>query len=71
MKKLVQIFKNDSNKFTIRYVAGGIGFALCGAAFVLGGFHFYEVDLALFNSFLAGSITLMLGGVVAKFVPKK
>jgi len=71
MKKLAQIFTNDDNKVTIRYVAGGVGFAICGGAFVLGGFHFYKVDLALFNSFLAASVTLILGGVVAKFAPKK
>ena len=71
MKKLIQVFKNDDNKFTLKYVAGGIGFSICGIAFVLGGFHFYDVDIALFNSFLTGSIALIGVGVVGKFAPKK
>ena len=71
MKRLRQIFQNDNEKFTLRYVAGGIGFSICGIAFILGGFHFYNVDKALFDSFLTGSIALIGAGVIAKFAPKK
>ena len=71
MKKLIQIFQNDNQKFTLRYIAGAIGFALCGGAFVLGGFHFYDIPQGLFDSFLTASVALIGLGVVSKFSPKK
>ena len=70
MKKLKQIFQNDSGKFTLRYIAGAVGFVLCGVAFVLGGFHFYDIPQGLFDSFLTATVSLIGLGVLSKFAKK-
>ena len=71
MKKIVQIFQEESGKFSSKRVAGIAGFILCGIGFVLDGLHFYDMDILIFNSFLTASTVLIGVNVVSKFAPKK
>ena len=71
MKKIVQIFQEESGKLSSKRVWGGIGFVLCGIGFVLDGLHFYDMDILIFNSFLTASTVLIGVNVVSQFAPKK
>ena len=71
MGKIIQIFQEESGKFSSKRVVGITGFTLCGIGFVLDGLHFYEMDINIFNSFLTASTVLIGVNVVSKFAPKK
>ena len=64
---LKNIFTEDINegKFSSKKTMGIIGSTLAFVAFVIDGFHFYDIDTDLFNSMLIFSGT-MLGASVVK-----
>jgi hypothetical protein len=58
--------KNDS-KFSSKKTMGIIGGLLAFMAFVVDGFHFYEIDKAMFDSMLIFSGTMLGASVVKSF----
>lgn len=68
--KIQQIFQEESGKYSSKRVWGGVGFSLCGLAFVLDGLHFYTINNHLFDSFLTASTVLIGVNVVSRFSKK-
>lgn len=67
LKQISQIFMNDNNKVTARYVWGGFGYILCGIAFILDGIDWYNINPHLFDSLLTASTVAIGFGVIPKF----
>ena len=68
--KISEIFKESEGKLSSKRVWGGVGFSLCGIAFVLDGLHFYTINNHLFDSFLTASTVLIGVNVVSRFAKK-
>ena len=68
--KISEIFKESEGKLSSKRVWGGVGFSLCGVAFVLDGLHFYTINNHLFDSFLTASTVLIGVNVVSRFAKK-
>ena len=68
--KISEIFKESDGKLSSKRVWGGVGFSLCGVAFVLDGLHFYTINNHLFDSFLTASTVLIGVNVVSRFAKK-
>ena len=70
MKEFIKdIFTEDKNdgKFSSKKTMGIMGGVLAFAAFVVDGFHFYDIDTDLFNSMLIFSGTMLGASVVKAF----
>lgn len=70
MKKFIKnIFTEDKNdgKYSSKKTMGILGGILAFAAFVVDGFHFYEINLDMFNSMLIFSGTMLGASVVKAF----
>jgi hypothetical protein len=70
MKKLIQIFQEESGKLSNKRVFGAFGFVLCGIAFVVDGLHFYTINEHLFDSFLTASTVLIGASTITSFAKK-
>ena len=64
IKDILTEDKND-NKFSSKKTMGIIGGLLAFLGFIVDGFHFYEIDQAMFDSILIFSGT-MLGASIVK-----
>jgi len=72
MKEFIKdIFTEDKNeeKFSSKKTMGIIAGLLAFVAFIVDGFHFYEIDIEMFDSMLIFSGT-MLGASVVKIFGK-
>jgi glycopeptide antibiotics resistance protein len=74
MKEFIRdIFTEDKNdnKFSSKKTMGIIAGILTFCAFVVDGFHFYDIDTDLFNSMLIFSGTMLGASVVKVFGKQK
>lgn len=71
MKKLVQIFQEETGKYSAKRVWGSIILSLCGIAFALDGLNFYDVNIHLFDSFLLSGTALLGLSIIKGIAPKK
>jgi len=66
IKDILTEDKNDG-KFSSKKTMGIIGGLLAFMAFVVDGFHFYEIDQSMFDSMLIFSATMLGASVVKSF----
>jgi hypothetical protein len=71
MKFLKDIMTEDlkEKKYSSKKVAGLIAGLLAFIAFVVDGFHFYEINEGMFDSMLVFSATMLGVSVLRKFAP--
>jgi hypothetical protein len=71
MRFIKDIMTEDTNdnKYSSKKLMGLIAGVLAFAAFVIDGFHFYDINEGMFDSMLIFSATMLGVSVLRKFAP--
>lgn len=71
MRFIKDIMTEDANdnKYSSKKLMGLIAGVLAFAAFVIDGFHFYDINEGMFDSMLIFSATMLGVSVLRKFAP--